>query len=312
LDYECVRAKLIAFFVHATRSAPAVADSVEPLAVREFDLGATLDSGQVFHWQRAGAGFVGLIDRTPVFVAQPSPDRLLVTAGQPALVSHYFALDHDLDAIRRTFPANDAVLERAVSFCPGLRVIRQPAWECLATFITSSLKQVAHIRQISQSLRQRFGEPVRFGTLTLHAYPGAETLAAAGENALRTCGLGYRAKFLAGSARAVLDGTIDLDALARPGVSDAEALALLCQAPGVGPKIASCVLLFAGERLGAFPVDVWVERVLRHLYADETENLKRRELARFIDDHFGPYRGYAQQYLFHHARLTMGRRVNGF
>jgi N-glycosylase/DNA lyase len=297
--------------VHALGPVPKADDASESVAVGEFDLAATLDSGQVFHWQRADDGFVGLIDRTPVFVSQPSSDRLLVTAGQSALVSRYFALDHDLDAIRRTFPAGDPVLERAIRFCPGLRLIRQPVWECLATFITSSLKQVAHILKISQTIRQRFGHPVVFGARTLHSYPAAETLAAAGKSALRACGLGYRAKFLAGSARAVTEGILDLGVLARPEISDAEALELLCRAPGVGPKIAACVLLFAAERLGAFPVDVWVERVLRHLYADETAHLGRRDLDRFINDYFGPNRGYAQQYLFHHARLTMGRRVNG-
>ncbi|MGI8602275.1 MAG: DNA-3-methyladenine glycosylase family protein [Verrucomicrobiales bacterium] len=280
------------------------------VAIRDFDLAATLNSGQVFHWINQDGGFVGLVDRTPVFVAQPRPDELVVSGAQGTLVSQYFGLDHDLDAIRRTFPLQDAVLERAVAFCPGLRIIRQPLWECLATFLTSSLKQLAHIRQISFKLRECFGEPILFGNSTLYTYPKPEVLAEANERELLACGLGYRAKFLAATARAVASGDLVLDELRGPEVSDAEAIARLCRAPGVGPKIASCVLLFGAERLGSFPIDVWVERVLRQLYQKQTAQLNRAQLAKFTERHFGPCRGYAQQFLFHHARLTMPRRRN--
>ena len=93
--------------------------------------------------------------------------------------------------IHGTFPRNDPFLEESIAFCPGLRLIRQPTWECLATFITSSLKQVAHIRAISLTLRQRFGEPARWEGRNYYAYPTPEALLDAGEAALRECALGY-------------------------------------------------------------------------------------------------------------------------
>lgn len=271
------------------------------LAVRRFDLAATLGSGQVFHWVPQDGGFLGTLDRTPVFLRQPAPDELEVSAGDEPLASRYLALDHDLDAITATFPV-DAALSRAVAFAPGLRLIRQPAWECLATFITSSLKQVPHISQISHTLRRRFGEPVTLGGCTLYTYPTPAALAEAGESELRRCALGYRARHLAATARLVATGELDLSFLTDPDVPDETALARLTRAPGVGPKVASCVLLFAGQRLGFFPIDVWIERTLRETYFPRRRKFPPGFLARFAHRHFGPYRGYAQQFLFHHAR----------
>lgn len=271
------------------------------VAVRRFDLAATLGSGQVFHWVPQDSGFLGALDRTPVFLRQSAPDQLEVSAGCEALAARYLALDHDLDAITATFPVDEA-LARAVAFAPGLRLLRQPAWECLATFITSSLKQVPHISQISHTLRRRFGEPVALGGHTLHAYPTPAALAEAGEAELRRCALGYRARHLAATARLVATGELDLSFLTDPGVPDETALARLTRAPGVGPKVASCVLLFAGQRLGFFPIDVWIERTLRESYFPRRRKFPPGFLARFAHRHFGPYRGYAQQFLFHHAR----------
>jgi N-glycosylase/DNA lyase len=273
-------------------------------AVHRLDLAATLGSGQAFHWRPLDGGFLGLIDRTPVFLRQPEPGRLELSPGAETLAADYLALDHDLDAITATFPAEDAALARAVAYAPGLRLLRQPAWECLATFITSSLKQVPHISRISHTLRERFGDPVALAGRTLHTYPTAAALARAGESELRLCGLGYRAAFLAATARLVADGGLDLAFLTDPAVPDDDALARLTTAPGVGPKVASCVLLFAGQRLGFFPIDVWIERTLRELYFPRRRKFPAGFLARFARRHFGPYRGYAQQFLFHHARTS--------
>lgn len=282
-----------------------------PLSGWPFDLAATLNSGQVFHWHPLSeGGFTGLIGSTPVQLRQPSPGLLLCTAGTTEIVSRYLALDHDMAAIAATFPADDAGLRHAVAWCPGLRILRQPRWECLATFITSSLKQVPHIRQISLTLRQRFGRPAT--TITSRkksatgeppqwAYPTPAALAAAGENALRACGLGYRAAFLHRTAADIAEGRFDLEAVA--ALPDAEARTALCSLHGVGEKIANCALLFAWERTAAFPIDVWVERVLRRLYFRNDPAIPAKTLRQFAATHFGPAAGYAQQFLFHHARL---------
>ena len=291
----------------------------------DFDLEKTVNSGQVFHWQRVGDGFVGTIGDRAAYVEQRDGTlRVRVEGGAPAtpsgrraktlgsqelappvkdLVAHYFALDHALAAICDSFP-KDPVMTAARNFCHGLRIIRQPQWECLATFICSSMKQVAHIRQISLALRKRFGEQRRIGDHLAYTFPSTWRVAQASEKELLECKLGYRAKNLRATARLVSFGKADLEAWAT--LSDSELRKQLCALPGVGPKIANCVMLFAYERLRAFPIDVWIERVLRQHYFSRRKKLTAQRLRQFSETYFGEHGGYAQQYLFHHARVASG------
>jgi len=191
-----------------------------------------------------------------------------------------------------------------------LRIIRQPKWECLATFICSSMKQVAHIRQISKALRERFGvarkacpeRGRRIDNYVVHTFPSAARLAKSSEGELRKCALGYRAKNLLAAARLVSSGTADLEAWS--SLSDADLRANLCDLPGVGAKVANCVMLFAYERLRAFPMDVWIERVLRQQYFPRNKRIATGQLRTFSENYFGEHGGYAQQYLFHYARMN--------
>lgn len=269
--------------------------AVHPIPAPDFNLQLTLDSGQVFHWRPSGLGYSGVIGVTPVHVQQAG-DQLLTT-GDPAVVSRYFALDHPLPAIYRSFP-NDPAMAAALDYCRGMRIIRQPAWECLATFITSSMKQVAHIAQISHTLRSRYGQPLAPGGP--FAYPAPDRLAALQEEDLRACALGYRARNLLKTARMITAGEVDLEAIR--SMPDDAACAELCRLAGVGEKVANCVLLFAYERVRAFPIDVWIERVLRQHYFKGRRKITARKLRDFTRTYFGEYGGYAQQYLFHHAR----------
>jgi N-glycosylase/DNA lyase len=195
-------------------------------------------------------------------------------------------------------------MRSARDFCHGLRIIRQPRWECLATFICSSMKQVAHIRQISLALRKRFGTEKIIDGNHVYGFPSAEILGRSNESELRECALGYRAKNLLATARLVASGQADLEGWSK--LPDEELRKRLCELPGVGAKVANCVMLFAYERLRAFPIDVWIERVLRQQYFPRKRKLTAQQLREFCDRYFGEHGGYAQQYLFHHAR--MGRR----
>lgn len=268
------------------------------LAAPEFDLRLTLTSGQVFHWEPDGDhAWRGVIDRATVRVEQRGAE-LLVTPGAEELVVRYFALDHPLARIYASFPGDD-FSRAALAACRGLRVVRQPRWECLATFLTSAMKQVTHIRAMSLALRARFGEPVAGSNV--NAYPDPARLARATEKSLRACGLGFRAPNLRATAQLVASGEVDLGAIAR--LETAEARIALCALPGVGRKIANCVLLFAYERLDAVPVDVWIARVLRGMMTTGAD-ASLAELEAFSRDRFGAYAGYVQQYLFHHARVS--------
>jgi N-glycosylase/DNA lyase len=183
------------------------------------------------------------------------------------------------------------------------------------------MKQVAHIRQISKALRERFGvarsplrvrpvadniDPPKHGfaaanNYVVHVFPSARRLANSSENELRQCGLGYRAKNLLATARRVSSGEADLEAWS--ALSDFDLQAKLCELPGVGAKVANCVMLFAYERLRAFPIDVWIERVLRQQYFPRARKLNAQRLRKFCETYFGEHGGYAQQYLFHYARM---------
>ena len=284
------------------------------IRARDFDLEKTLNSGQVFHWEKVGCGFVGTIDDHAFYLEQRG-EFLKVRFGEapkptreprvlPGIVERYFALDHPLAEICDSFP-QDQVMNAARDFCHGLRIIRQAKWECLATFICSSMKQVAHIRQISLELRKRFGEQQRIGDQLVYTFAPPRRIAQASEKELRDCKLGYRAKNLRSTARLVSSGQADLEAWS--ALSDTELRKQLCSLPGVGPKIANCVMLFAYERLRAFPIDVWIERVLRQHYFSGRKKMTAQRLRQFSETYFGQHGGYAQQYLFHHARMSARR-----
>jgi len=277
---------------------------LESLHAPDFDLAKTLDSGQVFHWEKYGGGFVGTIGERSVYVKQ-SGEILRVSRDSIARVRDYFALDHPLAEICASFP-NDAGMQTAAEFCRGLRVIRQPAWECLATFITTSMKQVAHIRQMSRALRERYGKAKMIVGETVYTFPSVQRVAQLSEAELRECALGYRAQNLLGTAKRIVCGEADIEAWR--ALSDDELRARLCTLPGVGAKVANCVMLFAYERLGAFPIDVWIERVLKEKYFLRKRNVTAKQLRDFCANYFGAHGGYAQQYLFHHARMTRPRR----
>ena len=294
------------------------------LAANDFDLEKTLNCGQVFHWEKKGAGYMGAIGDKAVYVEQRG-DRLHFAGVSAKAIADYFSLDHPLAEICRSFPRDPAMIA-ARDFCQGLRIIRQPRWECLATFICSSMKQVAHIRQISLALRKCFraekrsraaksslaentsdaeknsgAEKITYVT-DVYDFPSAARLARSTEKQLRKCALGYRAKNLLATARLVARGEADLEAWSE--LPDAELRARLCELPGVGAKVANCVMLFAYERLRAFPIDVWIERVLKQQYFPRKRKVTALQLREFCDRYFGEHGGYAQQYLFHHARKS--------
>jgi N-glycosylase/DNA lyase len=279
------------------------------ISAPDFDLAMTLDSGQIFHWEKIENRFYGTMGDRAVWVEQCGDALLVGHGGTPTvsgLVKNYFALDHPLAKICRSFP-DDPIMNAARSYCRGLRIIRQPKWECLATFITSSMKQVAHIRQISRKLRERFGERRKIENHELFTYPGAARLAGSSEKTLQECALGYRAKNLLATARLIESGAVNLEKWS--ALSDVDLRVNLCELPGVGVKVANCVMLFAYERLRAFPIDVWIERVLKEKYFPRARKLNAARLRAFTEKYFGEHGGYAQQYLFHHARMSSRMRA---
>lgn len=278
------------------------------IPVRDYDLVATLASGQAFRWRAVDDAWEGVIKGHWVRL-RSQPDAILAeTSGQTvdwSWLKEYLQADVDLASILQTFPQDDA-MRASVAACHGLRLLRQDPWECLASFILSSTKQIVQIQQIVAAVCACFGTPVVVpaGHEPVHGFPNAERLASASEEQLRACKMGFRAPNLLKSARMIAAGEVDLARLRELSVD--EARMELCRLPGVGNKIANCVLLFAYGFTQAFPVDVWVMKALRQLYFPRRRPSPKR-LMRFTQTYFGPNAGYAQQYLFHYMRTRKPR-----
>jgi N-glycosylase/DNA lyase len=276
--------------------------------VSGYDLAATLDSGQVFRWRRVAGEWVGVVGVRWVALAS-EPGAIVARTAQPCprwdWLADYLQVHVNLEAVVDTFPG-DEPMRRALSACRGLRLLRQDPWECLASFILSSTKQITQIRQIIGLLCERFGVPLEVppGHAPAQAFPSPDRLARATEAQLRGCKMGFRAPYLRAAARRVASGETDLEGLRRLPL--AEARSRLMDLPGVGRKIADCVLLFAYGFPEAFPVDVWILKALRELYFTG-RHVSTKVLSEFAAAHFGPCAGYAQQYLFHYMRTHAGR-----
>jgi len=301
------------------------------LPVRDYDLAATLDSGQAFRWRQQDDSWTGIIGNHAVRLSQKAEGIHAATTTPVEnwnWLHEFLQTETDLSAVLKTFP-DDEPMRAAVAACPGLRLLRQDPWECLASFILSSTKQIVQIRQIITLLCERFGEPIEVGwavpcppspanqdfhinrdgvhgvtrsTKLCFTFPTSQRLAATSEAELRACKMGFRAPNLLAAAREIAEGRFDLERVRH--LPHAEARAELMKLRGVGGKIADCVLLFAYGFDAAFPVDVWIERALQRLYFPRRRASEPR-LRRFAATHFGPHAGYAQQYLFHYMRTKI-------
>jgi N-glycosylase/DNA lyase len=264
---------------------------------------------QSFARARSAGSWVGVVGQRAVVLWQ-TQTGLQAEVAEPVAdwswLGDYLQTGVDLAAVLATFP-QDEPMRAAVAACHGLRLLRQDPWECLASFILSSTKQITQIRQIVSELCRRFGEPLASPASgeAVFSFPTAERLARCTEAELRACKAGFRAPYLLATARHVANGECDLARLHR--LSLTEARAELVKLPGVGPKIADCALLFAFGFAEAFPLDVWVLRALGQLYFPRRRVTLQR-LREFAATHFGPHAGYAQQYLFHYMRTHHGKR----
>lgn len=273
------------------------------LPVRDYDLAATLASGQAFRWQARDGGWEGIIGPHWVWLQTRDGGIFAETAAPVAdwaWLKNYLQTEADLGAVLKAFP-DDEPMHAAVAHCRGLRLLRQDPWECLASFILSSTKQIVQIQQIVALLCERFGERVTTppGRAAAFTFPDCAALALRSERELRDCRMGFRAPNLLRAAQMVARREIDLARLHT--LSVVAARDELVRLPGVGPKIANCVLLFAGGFQSAFPVDVWIMKALRELYFPR-RRVGEKRIHQFAATHFGPHAGYAQQYLFHYMR----------
>lgn len=225
----------------------------------------------------------------------------------------YFALGDDLREILGEIN-KDEYISGVIEEQRGLRILRQDPWECLLSFICATYKNIASIRRMLTELSRSYGERITFEKATFYSFPTAGRLARASLGGLARCGLGYRAKYVLETAKIVDGENFRLRNFQESSYSEAKQSLLML--PGVGQKVADCVLLFSLGRLEAFPVDVWVKRAILKHYAKSfsASSVRRlsfqrsisdvdyRTLNEFGRDYFGQYAGYAQEYLYHHER----------
>lgn len=269
-----------------------------------YDLDATLSSGQVFRWAPHPSGIKqhwhGPIGDYWIEAYSDGDSLFLGCQVSPVdwdWARQFFQIGVDIESMKSTFPKDD-IMTRAVKFCPDLFILKQDPWECLASFILSSNKQITQIKQMVSNLCETYGKPL-YGHNFKRRFPSSNCISQLSEKQLRDLKLGYRAPMLLESSKMVENGIIDLKNI--ESMDDPEARAELMKLKGVGPKIADCVLLFGFNRLAAFPIDTWIQKVLIRLYFQDKVR-PRAELERFCGSYFGQFGGYAQQFLFHWIR----------
>jgi N-glycosylase/DNA lyase len=289
---------------------------------QSLDLGHSFRCGQIFRWREVAGTWVGSLGQTALALTPEAGGIRVASAGAPLtaeMIGAFLGLRDDLARIGRRI-ATDAVIARAVAALPGMRILRQDPWECLITYISSAWNNIPKIDRSMGLVAGRWGArhsvPTPAGWIEVACFPPAAALAQATEAELRECGLGYRAPLVLATARRVAEAGPDLHSLR--ALPYAEALRALLELPGVGRKVADCILLFSLEKSEAFPVDVWVRRVVHQYYARPARRfvpltpetlaagLADREyngIQAFAWHRWGRWAGYAQQYLFYARRL---------
>lgn len=263
------------------------------------DIENTINSGQVFLWNKIGERWVG-IDGQDLLILNQSPISARSSSGD---IDNFLRTDDNLEKILSNI-AKDKIVKNAVKQSPGLRLIRQDPFQCYISFICSSNSSIQNIKSMLENLCKKFGTKQEFEGHKLATFPKAGTLANATMKDLIDCKLGFRAKYVKKASQAVNSGKIDFEELKKTDYHTA--LESLKKILGIGNKVADCIALFSLDKMEAFPIDRWTQRILLKYYKkffdDITEKpvteKKYEKLHEEIVEHFGPYAGYSQQFLF--------------
>jgi len=268
---------------------------------QQFSLDRTLCCGQVFRWDRTDDGWwYGVVGRRVIRIRQEGMQ--IIFHGAPgSFIKKYFSLDVDILPILASID-QDPFIHTAIIKSDGLRLIRQPKWECLISYICSTNSNIPTIRRRIASIAERFGKTIEFEGKTYFAFPEPSSISCRGFEDLTECRLGYRQPYVFDTSCSVTDEKCWEETIDRLPFEDARKE--LMKMKGVGPKAADCILLFAFQKYESFPVDVWIRRIMReHYLPDLPENapLTTREydtIRSFARNHFGNYCGFAQEYLY--------------
>jgi len=270
--------------------------------VRDFNLTHIFECGQCFRWIKQEDGsYRGIVGRKLVRVGFEEDTLYIWNSGIQDFIDiwfDYFDLGTDYSKIKAVLE-KDPVMKEAIKTGYGIRLLKQDFWEMLISFIISANNMIPRIMKTVDTLSVMRGVCID-AEQCCYSFPEIDALAEATLEELQNCRAGFRCKYIYQTSQLMKTGKITKEKLVN--MKTGEARKELMTLPGVGPKVADCILLFSGIKYDVFPTDVWVKRVMEELYFKREASL--REIQNFAVDNFGELTGYAQQYLFYHARLN--------
>ena len=261
------------------------------------DIDNSINSGQVFLWEKQGSDWYG-IDGQDILKINKNG----VIKSIRNLKTDFFRKNDNMQEIIKSI-SKDKTVKKAVKEYEGLRLFRQDPFQCLISFIISSNSNIQKIKNSLEKITKKFGKKVKIQNKEFFLFPEPEKMAKATIDEIKSCGVGYRAPFIKEAAKMVILKKIDFEYLKKCDYHEAKKN--ICLVPGIGNKVADCIMLFSLNKLEAFPLDTWMIKILEKYYSKEfkieTKTITQKQyelLHEKIVNYFGPYCGYAQQYLF--------------
>ena len=275
--------------------------------VNDFTLSQILECGQCFHFDKLDEEVYEVVAFGRA-VKMEQTDKVLRIYGSSmedyeGIWKLYLDMDNDYGLIKQSVIKADGALKTAVDEKSGIHILNHDFFETLISFIVSQNKIIPEIKQCVKNISHRFGdEVIGYNGEAFYVFPDVQRLHDATEEELRECKVGFRAPYIKNATEAVYSGAVTKEKLDELDI--AQARELLMTIKGVGEKVANCVLLFGLGRREAFPVDVWMKRIMEQMYFDGKDT-KKQDIEAFAVNKFGDLGGYAQQYLFDYARTTL-------
>ena len=274
-----------------------------------FDVKNIFECGQCFRWNKEKENsYVGVFENSVVRVKQTSKSISFEGVNKQdkdlqEICFSYFDLQRDYESLQKQLKKADSTLGQSIQYGQGIRILNQDLWETIISFIISANNNIPRIKGIIERLSKNYGQPIQWRENTYYTFPTPEELAKASIEDLRKLGLGFRDKRVYETTKRIVEKKVDLEKLKEEKNFETIRETLLTL-PGVGEKVADCILLFSTlKRLEAFPIDVWVKRVMNELYIHKEEGeVNNKEIQKIAYEKFGTLAGLAQQYLFYWKR----------
>lgn len=274
--------------------------------IEDFELDHIFECGQCFRWNKQQDGsYIGVIKQGVLQIKKDKKDIIITGKCEgeiKQIVNKYFDLETDYKEIKNTLSQIDDYLKTSIKFGNGIRILNQDLWETIISFIISANNNIPRIKGIIERISKAYGKQINYQDNSYYTFPTPNELSKATIKDLRQLGLGFRDKRVYDTTQIIINKQITLQQLL---AEDTEKLKeTLLTLPGVGPKVADCIMLFGMHRFEVFPIDVWVRRVMNELYLkQEDENkINKKEIEKLAVEKYSDLAGLAQQYLFYWKR----------